>query len=297
MTTVSYASLGASLYVPAIHQNLPAILTNGIGSVRSIIVCTEDAVGDRDVAQAVSHVIRAFASAPEHTSFKRFIRPRNPFVLSQLVASSDLMRRLDGIVIPKFDGDSFDHWQKVLSSVPTLAVMPTLETAPLFREQGTLETLAAVQQLANPVCAVRIGANDLLGLLGIKRQSGQTIYDTPLRSTIERIVTLFRPEGFDLSAPVCDLLEEPETLIKEVRQDMAWGFYAKTCVHPEQVDLVERLYRETLVEQASLAQSLEQRDDAVFKSGGQMMEKTCHAPWARRVRQLGQSMAMSKEQG
>lgn len=297
MTTLSYASLGASLYVPATHQKLPAILTEGIGNARSVIVCTEDAVGDRDVAHAVNHLVRSFTSAPEHTPFKRFIRPRNPFVLSQLIASSDLMSRLDGIVIPKFDGDSFDHWQKVLSSVPELNVMPTLETAPLFREQGTLEALDAVRQLVNPVCAVRIGANDLLGLLGIKRQSGQTIYDTPLRSTIERIVTLFRCEGLDLSAPVCDLLEEPETLIREVRQDMAWGFYAKTCVHPDQVDLVERLYRETLIEQASLARSLDQRDDAVFRSEGQMMEKTCHGPWARRVRQLGQSLAMYKEQG
>jgi len=284
--TPSYGALGASLYVPATHPSLSHILSEGCHSARSLIVCTEDAISPKSVAWAVRRLIKELRMAPAKTPFLRFVRPRSPFILRQLIDAPEAMAKLDGVVIPKFDAHTALEWREVLGQTPKLAVMPTLETAFLFRESAVIDTLQAIDSLANPVIALRIGANDLLGAIGLKRQSGQTIYDTPLRSTIERLITLFRPAGYELAAPVCDLIGEPETLSREVVQDIAWGFYAKTCVHPSQIDVVEAHLSQALERQSQQVHNLLSRSDAVFKDGGQMLEQTCHSNWAQRIQAL-----------
>ncbi|MBT2787006.1 MULTISPECIES: aldolase/citrate lyase family protein [unclassified Halomonas] len=286
MATPRYGQLGASLYVPATHKSLDQILAVGCHDARSIILCTEDAVAPNAVTWAVQRLIKALKAAPQDVSFLRFVRPRNPFVLRQLLESSDAMARIDGVVIPKFDDITMPAWREVLNRHKKLAIMPTLETPALFREDSTIATLKAVQALCNPVIALRIGANDLLGVIGLKRQPGQTVYDTPLRSTIERLITVFRPAGFELSAPVCDLIGEPDTLSREVALDIAWGFYAKTCVHPAQVALVEEHFTQSMARQKPQAHALLNSTEAVFKDSGQMLEATCHTNWAKRVAAL-----------
>lgn len=281
-----YGALGASLYVPATHKSLESILFEGCHGARSLILCTEDAVAPDAVAWAVHRLIRTLKAAPSAVPFLRFVRPRNPFVLRQLVEVPEALARLDGVVIPKFDEGSAPEWREVLDCCPKLAVMPTLETPSLFREDTAVATLEAVESLRNPVISLRIGANDLLGAIGLKRQPGQTVYDTPLRSTLERLITLFRPAGYELAAPVCDLIGEPDTLSREVAQDIAWGFYAKTCVHPAQLAVVEEHFAQALKRQQQQAFVLLNSNDAVFKDAGQMFEQTCHSNWAKRIATL-----------
>lgn len=286
MANPRYGELGASLYVPATHKSLEQVLALGCHNARSIILCTEDAVSPDAVAWAVHRLIKALKAAPTEVPFLRFVRPRNPFVLSQLLESTDAVSRIDGIVIPKFDDTAMPAWREVLDRHPALAIMPTLETPSLFREDTAIATLKAVEALSNPVIALRIGANDLLGAIGLKRQPGQTIYDTPLRSTIERLITIFRPAGFELAAPVCDLIGEPDTLSREVAQDIGWGFYAKTCVHPSQLALVEEHFAQAIARQQQQAHALLNSSDAVFKDNGQMLETNCHTHWAKRIASL-----------
>ncbi|MEA3251545.1 MAG: aldolase/citrate lyase family protein [Pseudomonadota bacterium] len=281
-----YGDLGASLYVPATHKSLGGILADGCHGARSLILCTEDAVSPDAAVWAVRRLIRTLKAAPSAVPFLRFVRPRNPFVLRQLLEAPKALVRLDGVVIPKFDEVSASEWREVLDRCPTLAVMPTLETPSLFREITALATLEALEKLHNPVITLRIGGNDLLGAIGLKRQPGQTIYDTPLRSTLERLIMLFRPAGFELAAPVCDLIGEPETLSREVAQDIAWGFYAKTCVHPAQLAVVEEHFAQALRRQQPQAQALLNSNDAVFTDAGQMLEQTCHSNWAKRIATL-----------
>ncbi len=284
MRNIQYGHLGASLYVPATHKDLPEILDAGCAGARSLIFCTEDAVSPDAVSWAVSRLAKALRNSPAPQTFLRFVRPRNPFVLNQLLSAPGVVDAIDGIVIPKFDSESAAAWLDVLAKHPSgLAVMPTIETAEIFTESGTLRTLQAIDQLTNPVPCLRIGANDLLGRIGLKRQPGQTLYDTPLRGVIERLITLARPAGHELSAPVCDLIGEPETLAREVSQDITWGLWAKTCVHPSQIEVVETMLAQALATQQPQANAIQGRDDAVFKDSGQMLEKTCHHQWAQRV--------------
>jgi citrate lyase beta subunit len=286
MANSCYGELGASLYVPATHKSLEQVLAMGCHHARSIILCTEDSVSPDALAWAVRRLTKALEAAPKDVPFLRFVRPRNPFVLRQLLESTEAVSRIDGLVIPKFDDTAMPAWREVLDRHPALAIMPTLETPALFREATTIATLDALNDLSNPIIALRIGANDLLGAIGLKRQPGQTIYDTPLRSTIERLITIFRPAGFELAAPVCDLISEPDTLSREVTQDIAWGFFAKTCVHPAQLGLIEEHFAQAIARQQQQAYALLNSDEAVFKDNGQMLEATCHTHWAKRIASL-----------
>lgn len=286
MTTPAYADLGASLYVPATHKHLGQVLAHGYAQARSIIVCTEDAVAEEEVEWCVHRMLKELREAPANVEHLRFLRPRSPALLREVLAHPRAVAQLDGVVLPKFDHHSAPAWAEVLALAPDLPIMPTLETPALFREESAVKTLSALQSMTNPVIALRIGANDLLGSLGLKRQPGQTVYDTPLRSTLERIITLFRPAGYELAAPVCDLIDEPETLAREIVQDTAWGFYAKTCVHPSQVDVIEAHLSQAINSQRGLVAALTDSREAVFKQGGQMMEKTCHSAWASRMSRL-----------
>lgn len=286
MTVVAYGALGASLYVPATHKTLEHILAEGCHGARSIIVCTEDAISSADAEWAIPRMLSALAAAPSQAPCLRFVRPRSPEVLRQLIAHKAALNKISGVVIPKFDHLTAEEWQEVLALAPSLPIMPTLETPALFQECTALLTRDALEAQPNPVIALRIGANDLLCALGMKRHSGQTLYDTPLRATIERIVTLFRPAGFELAAPVCDLLGEPNTLAREVDQDIEWGFYAKTCVHPDQLSIIEQRFTAALSAQYQQAHTLLNTTRAVFKDNGQMLEKTCHQRWAERIATL-----------
>lgn len=286
MANPLYGELGASLYVPATHKSLEEVLALGCHDARSIILCTEDSVSPDAIAWAVRRLTKALEAAPKDVPFLRFVRPRNPFVLRQLLESTEAVSRIDGLVIPKFDGTVMSAWREVLDLHPALAIMPTLETPALFCEATTIATLDALNDLSNPIIALRIGANDLLGAIGLKRQPGQTIYDTPLRSTIERLITIFRPAGFELAAPVCDLISEPDTLSREVAQDIAWGFFAKTCVHPAQLGLIEEHFAQAINRQQKQANAVLNSNGAVFKDDGQMLETTCHTHWAKRITSL-----------
>ena len=286
MSVARYGALGASLYVPATHPALERILAKGCHGARSIILCTEDAISDADTVWAVPRLLKMLAAAPTEAPCLRFVRPRSPKVLRQLIADDNALNRLAGIVIPKFDHDSADAWQQVLALAPSLPIMPTLETPAMFQERTALLTRDALRRLSNPVITLRIGANDLLGTLGLKRQPGQTLYETPLRSTLERLITLFRPAGFELAAPVCDLLDEPHTLAREVDHDIDWGFFAKTCVHPAQISIIEDRFAAALETQYPQAHTLLHETKTVFKDGGQMLEKPCHHRWAERITTL-----------
>ena len=57
-----------------------------------------------------------------------------------------------------------------------------------------------LQPLGDQVHAVRIGGNDILNLLGVRRSRTRTAYDGPLGLAIATMASVFLPEGMALSA-------------------------------------------------------------------------------------------------
>lgn len=277
-------AIGAPLYVPANRRDILAI-ANGekLPELRAVIFCTEDAVSASEVDESLVHLRLYLQGFRPIAGRRRFIRARNPEILLRLLDMPHI-DRIDGFVLPKFTLRNLPAYLHVLHDTP-FDIMPTLETRETFDPGAMRELRDALLQEAgeNKVPVLRIGGNDLLNLLGIRRPRGLTVYDTPLGSVIAQLVTIFKPFGFSLSAPVFEYLDDQETLLREIRIDLAHGLTGKTAIHPQQVPLIEACYRVDR-EDIDMAHCLLDNDmPAVFKMHGAMCEVSTHRRWAEEI--------------
>lgn len=274
--------LGASLYVPAIHSQLPAIASGDkLSFVRSLIYCTEDAIHLNDLPLALEQLQILLdllkADDPRH----HFIRLRNPQIMESILQLRGI-EKMAGFVLPKIQADNLQDYCLLLDY--DFQLMPTLETADTFSEAAMI---ALREQLLQPawfdrILCLRIGGNDLFSLLHLRRPRGCTIYDTALGSLIARLVGIFKPHGFYLSAPVFEFLEAAEYLAAEVEQDLRYGLIGKTAIHPEQIPLIERHYRVSASDKY-LAEQILSSKQAVFNANATMQEVSTHSNWAKAV--------------
>ncbi|MEY4590508.1 MAG: hypothetical protein RL497_2584, partial [Pseudomonadota bacterium] len=213
-------TLGASLYVPATHKNLGQI---AVSDLRSVIFCTEDAIRHTELPEALSNLRAVLPQLPDDASLQRFVRVRDLEVL-ELIMQMPGVERLSGFVLPKITRHNFPDYLAAVRHTDHL-LMPTLETIEVFNEQEMVLFRQCLQQpgVQPRILALRIGGNDLLALLGIRRPRTLTIYRTPLGPLIAKLVTLFRPYGFALTAPVCEHLDNTPLLLAELEEDLAHG--------------------------------------------------------------------------
>lgn len=283
---LSPAQLGASLYVPATRMDLAEIAGGcKFPQLRSVIFCTEDAVHEQDLTLGLAN-LAALLPKLESGSLLRFIRPRNPAVLQQLL-QMDGIGQIDGFVLPKFDLHGFSDWLRVWDDRHHHWLMPILETAEAFdrRKMELLRDRLDENGWRNQVLCLRIGGNDLLNLLGIRRGRESTVYDTPLRNVIADLACIFLPFGYHLTAPVFEHLDTPETLALEVQCDLRHGLTGKTAIHPAQVAVIENGYRVCRSDYEMASAILAPEAAAVFQMSQAFCEPTTHRRWAMRVQE------------
>ena len=273
--------LGAPLYMPGNRRDIMEI-ANGekYSMLRSMIFCTEDAISKSEVDSCVRHIGLCLQGFRESSSRFRFIRARNPEILARLLELPDI-EKVDGFVLPKFTEEVFHAYFDQLQGT-TFKVMPTLETKEVFDVNAMTALRQGLLQddIAERVLMLRIGGNDLMNLLGIRRPRSFTIYETPLGNVISQLVTIFKPYGFSLSAPVFEYLDDSITLQKEMKLDLAYGLLGKTAIHPAQVPAIEAVYAVD-IEDYEMALSLSDTEaPAVFRMHDAMCEVATHQNWA-----------------
>ena len=160
--------------------------------------------------------------------------------------------------------------------------MPTLETAEVFDAVAMRELAMALETpaLQHKILALRIGGNDLMQVLGIRRSRLDTLHEGPLAYVFKMLISTFGARNFALTAPVCELLDSPQLLLRELRQDIAHGLVGKTAIHPAQIPLIHAGLRVSLDEYQDALRILNS-DEAVFKSNGAMCEPATHRQWAK----------------
>lgn len=273
--------LGAPLYMPGNRRDIMEI-ANGekYSMLRSMIFCTEDAISKSEVDSCVRHIGLCLQGFREFSNQFRFIRARNPEILARLLELPDI-EKVDGFVLPKFTEDVFHAYFDQLQGT-TFKVMPTLETKEVFDVNAMTALRQGLLQddIAKRVLMLRIGGNDLMNLLGIRRPRSFTLYETPLGNVISQLVTIFKPYGFSLSAPVFEYLDDSTTLQKEMKLDLAYGLLGKTAIHPTQVPTIEVAYAVDF-EDYEMALSLSDKEaPAVFRMHDAMCEVATHQNWA-----------------
>jgi len=278
--------LGASLYLPATRPDLVAVGNRDkYPALRSVIFCTEDAVAGRDLPRALDNLEAAlprFEPAP----LLRFVRPRSPAVLRR-VLQMDGARRLTGFVLPKVTRHNLGEYLAVLGPDAPFDLMVTLETAEAFDpvEMAALRALLLAAPVRGRLLTLRIGGNDLLQHLGLRRPRGRSIYSTPLGLLIDQLVGTFRPHGFNLTGPVFEFLDRPADLAREVRKDLSRGLFGKAAVHPDQVRVIEAEYQVSGRDAAAAERILSDEAPAVFRLDDAMCEPATHRAWAEITRE------------
>ncbi|MFC4933281.1 HpcH/HpaI aldolase/citrate lyase family protein [Massilia sp. GCM10023247] len=279
-----HKSMGASLYVPANHKDLLQV-ANGekLPQARSLIFCTEDSVADRDLGWALFNLSVVLQNMRAEVEADRFVRVRSPEVLARVLAMPGV-HKLTGFVIPKATRHNFESYYRQVRDTDHV-LMPTLETADVFseREMEAFRELLEAPGVRSRILALRIGGNDLLALLGLRRPRGMTIYRTPLGPVIARLVTIFRPYDFALTAPVFEHLDLPDLLDQEVLEDIAYGMVGKTAIHPTQITPIEQHYKVKPQDLAAAHAILDENSPAVFKMHDSMCEVATHRAWAERT--------------
>ncbi len=272
--------LGATLYIPAIKTNL-AEIANGYKypQCRSMIFCTEDSIHAKDIASALLNISQLLPQL-ELSQKLHFIRVRNPDILKTLLKFQGI-ERITGFVFPKLDISNVDDYFSLVVG-KGFKNMPTLETKAVF-EQAKMSALRddlITKNYQQEILALRIGGNDLLQYLGLRRTKDKTVYETPLGQVIYQLINTFKPYGFELTAPVFEHLNNPSLLAQETLHDISCGLIGKTAIHPQQIIEIEQSYQ---VKEADLIVAQAILDDsaaAVFKMNDSMCEVATHRVWA-----------------
>ncbi|WP_291425962.1 HpcH/HpaI aldolase/citrate lyase family protein [Deinococcus sp.] len=285
MSQLNPWQLGASLYVPAARPDLLALGQGKYPRLGSLIYCTEDAVRPEDVPLALANLRGVLPQLSAAGGPLRFIRVRNPVVLAQVLEYD--LGGISGFVLPKVHGGNLgDYLRLIERQAPAhIRVMPTLETREALSEDhmNLLRDQIFHECWQERILSLRIGGNDLLNVLGVRRARGRTLYEGPLERVISMLVGVFKPYGLNLSSPVYEVFSDSETLERELRQDLDYGLCGKTIVHPAQIDTVINGYRVAETDVAEAQAILAPDAPAVFSLHGRMCEPATHSRWAQEV--------------
>ena len=337
-------ALGATLYVPATRKQLTAtVRRQAARGVRSLVIDLEDAISDDSVDTALTSTAESLRDLhedpPECLLFVRVRSPEQVGILTDQLGPA--LGVVSGFVLPKFsvlDGAGF--LQAVAEadekSENPIYAMPVIETARVLYRESRDSELTGIRELlhqhAPHVLAIRIGATDLCGLFGLRRDRDLSIYDVGIAAdVIAQVVNhLGRVDGtgFPVSAPVWEyfanherilrpqlrqtpfderqaaelrrelLSRDLDGLLREIILDRANGLTGKSVIHPLHVAPVHALAVVTLEEYEDALDVLHPAscDGGVLRSGfgNKMNEIRPHRIWAERILQRADAFGVAR---
>jgi citrate lyase beta subunit len=272
--------------MPATRPDLLSIVTGyRYSTLKSIVVCLEDAVSEMDVADGLENLkrllvdIQSVGGRPDDGPLV-FVRPRNADMAAEL-NDWPLITLIDGFIVPKLNSDSIMSWSLAVNR-PELLLMPTLETPDVFVPDAMVALRDALDsEFSDKIIALRIGGNDLMGCLGLRRSKTMSIYNSPMGYVIPMLAGIMGAGGYALTAPVFERMDSPELLKRELEMDIAHGLVGKTAIHPSQIPLIHDALKVENEDVESATKILAKDAQAVFKHGGAMCEPATHLKWAR----------------
>lgn len=261
-------ALGATLYIPATKENLAAtVRRRAAAGAKSMVIDLEDAIPDAAVDDALTSTqltLRDLDDDPPDSLV--FIRVRSADHIRQLVdALGPAIGIVSGFVLPKFSvvaGPDYLHavHEADEKSDHPLYAMPVLETPSVLYRESRDEELAGIRELLEKhrerVLTVRIGATDLCGLFGIRRDRDLSIYDVGVAADlIAQVVNhLGRSDGtgYAITGPVWEYFANHERILRpQLRQTPFDERHAAGLRRQLMSSDLDGLMRETLLDRAN----------------------------------------------
>jgi len=238
----SYIKLGGTLFVPASHKNLEAILEGKkYPQLKSVVIDFEDGLEDDDFALAhksLGVVLKNIVSK----ALLIFIRAKGTQHLKELLKIATI-NKITGFVLAKFSLQNGRDYLNVLEHTNHL-IMPSIEGTELFNHLKLHELKELILTNKQKVVLVRFGLEDMLRQLGQRRRCDESIFDFAASSSvIGNFIATFKSVGFGVSGGVYPCFKDTEGFIKDVKRDMREGLFSKTIIHPNQIELIHELYK------------------------------------------------------
>lgn len=321
-------ALGATLYVPATRADLASVIVKrSAEGVTSMVIDLEDAVADTEEEQALRATVDALSelAALRWAKVFLFVRVRSTEHIETIVAALPEGHCLAGFILPKFEAGSGATALDAVAAAEKLTgrklfAMPVLETPSIVHRETRDGELLAIRDLLNEhrerVLAVRIGATDICGLFGIRRDRDVTIYDVRVAAdVIATIINIFGRDdqtGFVVTGPVWEYFanhdrmfaptlrhtpfqvhdavyfrkqlvnRDLDGLLREIALDRANGITGKTVIHPAHVGAVHALSCVTHEEYVDALEILQGEGGGAQASSyrNKMNELKPHRNWA-----------------
>ncbi|MCM1988289.1 HpcH/HpaI aldolase/citrate lyase family protein [Oceanirhabdus seepicola] len=303
-------SIGALLYTSALREDLLNSLINlRFQNCNSVAICLEDATDSNNILNAEKNVFKFFKEVhrlqkKDNTFIERnlpliFLRVKNPQQLKKILENYPL-DCLCGFIVPKISIDNCNLYFPLVDDFnkannKKLFVLPVLESKSIAYKETRLEELIKLKNYFDKykdlILNIRIGATDLSGILGIRRNKEHTIYDVGVVSDcIYDIINVFKRDEYVISGPVYEYFNnskifQPSTFIKEIKLDITNGLTGKTVIHPKQVFSVNASLVVSKEEYSDAIDIVTSNEDGVIRSTyrNKMNEIKPHTIWATNI--------------
>lgn len=304
------------------------ILNKEIPHLKSIALCLEDAIGSGQVAEAEKQVKETLSILDGNKNFLEgdlpliFIRVREPQQMWRLYRKcGSLLELITGFLIPKFNKDNMqdyiENFHKVKEKIESpLYILPIIESTNAIYIQNRVENLLQIREgldlIKDEVLNVRVGGADFSNIFGIRRKVTDTIWDVRVVSNcLADIINMFSKD-YVVSGAVWEYFDsyrkqaernENEIIIgiKQI-QDLAWqkglqkelyldrlnGMIGKTCIHPRQLEWVQKslIVEKGDYEDATQIINASVSECGVLNGKGKMNELRTHINWAKKIIKL-----------
>lgn len=319
--------VGSLLYTPATNKKIAnKILNKEIPHLKSIALCLEDAIGSGQVAEAEKQVKETLSVLDENKNFLEgdlpliFIRVREPQQMWRLYRKcGSLLELITGFLIPKFNKDNMqdyiENFHKVKEKMETpLYILPIIESTNAIYIQKRIDNLLQIREgldlIKDEVLNVRVGGADFSNIFGIRRKMSDTIWDVRVVSNcLADIINMFSKDyvvsgavweyfdsgklnyGYDISTGVQIQLVDYAWKIglkKELYLDRLNGMIGKTCIHPKQLEWVQKslIVNREDYEDATQIVNASVSEYGVLNGHGKMNELRTHINWAKKIIKL-----------
>ncbi len=281
MNKINYIELGATLFIPAIHKDLEAVVCDDkYPELKSVLIDTEDGINSEslDVAfKAIEKLLKIY----EKKKLIVFIRPRDVESLGKILKLKNI-DKIDGFILPKFSLSNAEDYFSLLKDYDFL-VMPSIEGKELFNQNSLYKLRTFLLKNRKNILLVRFGLEDMLRQLKMKRSCEDSVFDFSATSyVLGSFISTFKSAGFAISGGVYPCFKDDDGFIKDVKHDLKEGLFSKTIIHPRQIKLTNELYKVTK-EELREALEISDKNEAVFNQNDKMAEVVTMKPYAQEI--------------
>jgi citrate lyase subunit beta/citryl-CoA lyase len=270
------------LFAPGNHaRRVEKAFTLGADAV---IVDLEDSVAVSEKEATRQPVAEALARAHGCRGYVRVNAPSTPFCYGDLVAV--IRQGIDGVVVPKLESAADLHaidW--LIASLErergmeagSVDLIPIVETATGVQRVDRLLQARSLRPYEGRwrVRRIAFGAADYANDLGLT----PTLDEHELADARARLVLASRAAGVEapLDSPWFHL-REPEAFSRALERSRRGGFQGRLCIHPDQIEPVNRAYAPSEAEIASAEKIVaafrqaEAAGSAAIQVDGQMID-------------------------